>query len=138
MSGFLWGILIVIAIWVFSSMNSKAKVERVYASSDEADSWFVENNISSNSVMFNSYEEHGLSRNPGATVLVGIGKDLEGESVGFGLEVIPGEGVVSSEKFVPYGIAMHDKEASMQSNMTGQPLLDVLVEKAENHRSQYS
>ncbi len=137
MSGFWWGVAIVAVLWLFFSMRSKAKAVRSFTAADEADPWFLKNNISSSSVMFNAYEEPGLARNPGATVIVGSGKNGQGESVGFALEVVPGKGVVASEILVPYGIATHGKTASLQAKISGQPLLDVLLDMARTHRARY-
>jgi hypothetical protein len=137
MSGFWWGVIIVATLWLFFSMRSKVKAVRSFAASDEADPWFQKNNINSNSVMFSTYEDPDLARNAGATVIVGSGKNAQGESVGFALEVVPGKGVVSSEILVPYGTATHHRAASMQAKMSGQPLLDVLVEMPANHRARY-
>ncbi len=137
MSSFWWGVVIVAALWLFFSMRSKSKAIRSFSALDEADPWFLKNNISSGSAVFSVYEEPGLARNAGATVIVGEGKNAQGESVGFALEVLSGKGVVASELLVPYGIASHHKTASLKAKMSGQPLLDVLVAMAANHRVRY-
>lgn len=137
MSGFWWGAALVAVLWVFFSVRSKAKAARSFAAFDEAGPWFVKNNISSSSVMFNAYEEPGLARNPGATVIVGNGKNSNGESIGFALEIVSGKGVVASGILVPFGIATQDKTASLQAKVSGQPLLDVLLSMAKNHRTRY-
>jgi high-affinity Fe2+/Pb2+ permease len=46
MSGFWWGVIIVAVLWLFFSMRSKAKAVRSFAAYDEADPWFLKNNIS--------------------------------------------------------------------------------------------
>lgn len=132
MSGFWWGVMIVAVLWLFFLVRPKAKAIRAFSVCDEADPWFQKNNINPNSVIFSTYEDTGLARNSGAAVVVG-----ESDDVGFALEVVPGEGVVSSEIIVPFGIASHHRTASIQAKMSGQPLLDVLIEKAENHRMRY-
>jgi hypothetical protein len=137
MSGFWWGVAIVATLWFFFSMRSKTKAIRSFSALDEVDRRFLENNISSGSVVFSAYEEPGLTRNAGATVIVGSGKNAQGESVGFALEVVSGTGVVASEILTPYGIATHHKTASLQAKMSGQPLLDVLVAMAARHRARY-
>ncbi len=134
MSGFWWGVAIVAVLWLFFSMRSKTKAIRSFSALDEAAPWFLKNNISSGSAMFSTYEDSVLARNSGATIIVGDGKNAQGESVGFALEVLPGQGVVASEILVPYGIATHHKTASLQARMSDQPLLDVLVAMAANHR----
>ena len=137
MSAFWWGGIAVAALWLFFSMRSRAKAMRSFAASEEADPWFLKNNIDLRSVMFSTYEDPGLARNARATVLVGGGKNTNGEPVGFALEIIPGQGVVSSEILVPNGIATYHRTASLQAKMSGKPLLDVLAEMAASHRARH-
>jgi hypothetical protein len=135
MSVFWWGVAIVAVLWLFFSMRSRAKAVRSFNAFDEADSWFLNHGISSDSVRFSAYDEPGLARNLGATVIVGVGKDARNERVGFALEVVSGKGVVDSEILVSEGIATWHKTASMQAKMSGQPLIDVLVAMAASHRA---
>ena len=137
MSGFWWGVAIVAVLWLFFSMRSRTKAVRSFNAFDEADPWFLNHGINSDSVRFSAYDEPGLARNLGATVIVGGGKDAQGERVGFALEVVSGKGVVASEILVPEGIATWHKTASMQAKVSGQPLIDVLVAMAAKHRASH-
>lgn len=130
--------LIVAALWILFSARSKGKAVRSFAATDAARSWFSDNDIDYSSVLFSTYEDEELARNPGASIIVGSGRNSGGESVGFALEVLPGSGVVESEMIVPDGIASHHRSASLKAKRSGQPLLDILVEMAARHRAQYS
>ena len=94
MSGFWWGVAIVAVLWLFFSMRSRTKAVRSFNAFDEADPWFLNHGINSDSARFSAYDEPGLARNLGATVLVGGGKDAQGERVGFALEVVSGKAVL--------------------------------------------
>lgn len=135
MSAFWWGVVAVCAFVVARKLRSKSKAAQSFATSDEANTWYLENGIDPNSVMFSTYSDSTLARNPNALILVGGGTGTNGKPIGFALEVIAGRGVVASEIIEPYGIASHHKKAAMQSKMTETPLLDVLVVMAANHRS---
>ncbi|MFQ2328818.1 hypothetical protein ACK32Q_04925 [Aeromonas dhakensis] len=135
MSAFWWGVIAVCAFVVVRKLRAKSKAVQAFAVSDEANPWYVENNIDPSSVVFSTYSDPALARNPDALILVGGGKGPDGKTIGFALEVIPGKGVVSSEIIEPFGIASYHKRASMQSKMSDMPLLDVLVFMAANHRA---
>ncbi len=113
----------------------KAKAVQAFSTFDEANPWFLKQGINSDSVTFDTYNEPSLARNPGAIVLAGVGKDDQGNRVGFALEVVSGKGVVASEILVPDGIATWHKKASMLAKASGQPLLDMLVAMAASHRA---
>lgn len=135
----LWWIVIVIAIvvlWFILSLHSKSKTARSFNALDEAAPWFRAQGIDTGSVGFSTYEDPRLARVPGATVLVGYGKTTAGDT-GFAIEVIPNRGVVDSELIEPSGIASHHRTASMQAEMSGQHLLDVLAAMAVAHRSRF-
>jgi hypothetical protein len=135
MSGFWWGVLVVVALWIFFSMRSSAKTSRSFAVRDAAEPWFQAQGIVGRSITFSIYEDPGLARNPGATVLVGTGQDVRGEPAGFAIEVLPGKGVVEAQLLKPHGIATWHRNASMEARMAGVSLIDVLVAKADSHRS---
>ncbi len=130
MSGFWWGVLVVVALWIFLSMRSKARTSRSFTARDAAEPWFQAHGIMSHSVRFSAYEDPSLARNPGATVIVGTGQDAKGEPAGFVIEVLPGKGVVEAQLLVPHSIASWHSNASMEARMAGVPLIDVLVAKA--------
>lgn len=132
-----WTVALVAVFWLFFSMRSKAKAVRSFNALDEANAWFLNQGINSDSVRFSVYDDPDLVRNPGATVLVGGGKDAQGKRIGFALEVVSGKGVVASEILIPEGIATWHKTASMQAKVAGQPLIDVLVVMAANHRANH-
>lgn len=125
-------------IWFFSSKNSQEKAESAFSAFDEAESWFRENQINSDSVNFGAYEQSGLAINYGATILVGTGKKINGDNIGFVIEVIIGRGVVLGEFLEPYGVATWHKNASMQAKIAGKPLVEVLQAMAKAHKAKYA
>jgi len=130
MSDFWWGALVVAGVWVYFSFRSKVKATGAFSSLNEAEPWLLQRGMRQGSARFSSYDDPGLVRNAGATILVGVAENGSGGLVGFALEVLPGRGVVSSEVLIPYGIATHHKTASMQARASGRPLLDVLRERS--------
>lgn len=123
-------------VWPFSSKRSQAKATTSFAALDEAESWFKAQGIDPQSAMFSSYNEQGLARVSGSTILVGKGRSASGD-VGFAIEVTAGRGVVASELIIPPGISSHHKAASMKARAVGRPLLDVLVAMAAAHREEF-
>lgn len=115
----------------------KTKAVQSFNAFDEANPWFLNQGIRSDSVTFSTYTEPSLTRNSGAIVLAGVGTNAQGDRVGFALEVVPGKGVVASEILVPDGIATWHKKASMLAKVSGQPLLDILVAMAASHRASH-
>lgn len=140
MSNLWWVVIVIIGLWIFFSMSSRAKEDktfRAFEAFDFAKPWFEEHDIDISAVNFGTYEDVSLARNSGATVLVGSGKTSKGEYIGFALEVDPILGVVDHEILVPYGIASWHKNAAMIAKTAGKPLLDVLVAMAADHRTKY-
>jgi hypothetical protein len=133
-SGFWWGVLVVVALWIFFSMRSKVNSARAFSAVDEAERWFQAHAINPRSIRFRSYKDRRLVRNQGAIVVVGTARDRQGEPVGFVLEVLAGVGVLEGELLMPSGIATWHKNAA---NIMGVPLIDVLVEKAASHGARY-
>ncbi len=139
MSAFWWGVIFIVALWIFLSIRKKAKEDkafRAFSAFDLAEPWFREHGIESRSVTFGTYEDARLARTPGATVLVGTGK-VSGKDIGFALEILESRGVVDHEILIPYGIGTWHKDASMQAKLLGQPLMDVLITMAASHRARH-
>ena len=109
MSWLLFGVIIVGVVWFLSSVKSQQKAGGAFKAFDEAEAWFTENSIISDSIKFGSYEKSGLAVNSGATILAGTGKKTNGNDVGFIIEVITGRGVVLGKIIEPYGIATWHK-----------------------------
>jgi hypothetical protein len=94
MGEFIIGAVLVLVLWFCFSMRSKRKAISAFNISGEAESWFRNEGIRSSSVKFSMYDDPELAKNPGASVIVGVGDKTDGSHVGFALEVIPGSGVV--------------------------------------------
>lgn len=132
--GFIIGAIVVLALWAFISMRSKAKSHEAFNALDEAENWFAKEGINSSSVTFSAYNDPRLSKHAGATVLVCMGKKRNGERVGFALEIIKGVGVVDSAHIQPEGIASHHVKAAHIAKMNGKTLIATLQEMALKHR----
>ena len=79
MKGFILGAIVVAILWIFFSFRSKVKAIQAFDHFDEAKAWFKAQLIEDSSIMFNSYQGSSFAKNSGATVLVGTGKNNEGE-----------------------------------------------------------
>jgi len=137
MGEFIIGAVVVLVLWFFISVQSKTKAIKAFNTLDEAESWFSNEGIKSSSVIFSAYDEPGLVKNPGASVIVGSGKKTDGSDVGFVLEVAQGSGVIEGVYLEPYGIATHHRTASQTARMNGMPLMDVMQEMARQHRARH-
>ena len=136
MSWLLFGVIIVGVVWFLSSVKSQQKAGGAFKAFDEAEAWFTENSIISDSIKFGSYEKSGLAVNSGATILAGTGKKTNGNDVGFIIEVITGRGVVLGKIIEPYGIATWHKSELDTENL-GKPLVEVLLAMAQAHKAKY-
>ena len=137
MSWLLFGVIIVGVVWFLSSVKSQQKAGGAFKAFDEAEAWFTENSIISDSIKFGSYEKSGLAVNSGATILAGTGKKTNGNDVGFIIEVITGRGVVLGKIIEPYGIVTWHKSAARQAENLGKPLVEVLLAMAQAHKAKY-
>lgn len=134
---FIIGALVVAIIWMFFSTRSKINSVTAFNAKDWAESWFSAKNINSSSLIFSSYDNPALTRNPGATVLVGTAKNMNGDDLGFVIEVISGKGVLVGEFLNPWGIATWHRMASQDALLYGKPLIDVLLDMAKTHRAKH-
>jgi len=128
---FFGGLALILVRWVFTTMKAGRSFEAIDIAAPRLDS----QGIDRSSVLFSTYGDPGLAINPGAMILVGKGKKLDGGRVGFVLEIIPGRGVVHEEILVPHGIASLHPNASIKAKMAGRPLVVVLREMAAVHRA---
>ena len=132
------GAVVVLGLWLFFSMRSKQKAVKDFHVMDEAGPWFLKEGIQHSSVRCDVYDEPGMAKYAGASVVVGVGDKHNGEHVGFVLEVSPGSGVVESAYLEPYGIATHHRSASQAARMSGGSLMETLQEAARQHRAKLS
>lgn len=135
MGGFIFGAIVVLILWAFFSAKSKTNSSQAFDALDEAKSWFDKQGIVKTSVKFNSYTDKYLAKTHGVVIiLVGIGKKVNGQHVGFAIEVKEGQGVVESAIIEPAGIATQDKKAILIANQKGKSLIDAIQELALHHR----
>lgn len=135
MSGFILGAIVVLILWIFFSAKSKADSSQAFDAFNEAKFWFDRQGIVKTSVRFNSYTDKYLAKTHGVVIiLVGTGKNINGEHVGFAIEVKEGQGVVESAIIEPAGITSQDKKAVFIAKQKGKSLIDALQELALHHR----
>ena len=123
-------ILLLISFRIFRAL----KTARGYVALHAANSWFVDNDINSESVEFEAYDGAGLARNEGALIIVGVGENIQSEFVGFAPEVIRGEGVVAGEILNPHVVASPQYPAARPARAAGLTILDFLIQKAKKQR----
>jgi len=127
------------AVWLYFSARGKAGVAAALQAKSLAEPWFSANKIKSSTVVFGAYNAQGLARNPGATVLVGVGEDMDGGNpIGFAVEVMEGKGLLVGEILRPYGTATWHRMASQTALAANRPLIDVLLANAAAHREAYN
>ena len=90
-------------------------------------------NAGSSSIKFSAYQDSAIIKNPGASVIVGMGTQ-KGQSVGFVLEVGQGRGALWGS-LLPAAIASYHRVASDLARAKGCCLMDVLVDKARQKQS---
>jgi len=133
---FFIGAAVVLIFWFFISTRSKRKAYEAFNALDEAELWFSDEGIISSSVFFSAYDDPVLVRNFGASVIVGSGDKADGSPVGFVLEVAKGSGVIEGVYLEPYGIASDHRTGSQIAKMKNVPLIEVMLEMADQHRSE--
>ncbi len=133
---YFWLTLIAVPVLLLIGFRSfrALKTARTYIALHAANSWFVDNNINSESVEFEAYEGAGLARNEGALIIVGVGESSQSEFVGFALEVIRGEGVVAGEILNPHVVASPQYPAAKPARAAGLTILDFLIQQAAKQR----
>jgi hypothetical protein len=133
---YFWLILIAVSVLFLIGFRSfrSLKTARAYVTLHAANSWFVDNDINSESVEFQAYDGAGLARNEGALIIVGVGENSQSEFVGFALEVIRGEGVIAGEILNPHVVASPQYPAARPARAAGLTILDFLIQQAAKQR----
>ncbi|MBU2676125.1 MAG: hypothetical protein KJP16_03510 [Gammaproteobacteria bacterium] len=103
---------------------------RVFDPFEEAEKWFALNRLDLDSIRFSAYDEPHLVRAKDAVALVGSADLLDGEHVGFIVEVVEGRGVVEGAVLRPSGVATWHKSAAGEASQTGETLLEALQARA--------
>ncbi|WP_286436016.1 zinc ribbon domain-containing protein [Acinetobacter sp. 251-1] len=118
----------------YTQIFSKKSITEAFNALDEAEPWFIKQDIKVSSIQFSSYNDPYLMKNPESTLIVATAKNNGGDHVGFAIEVKSGYGVLSSLIIEPYGIATHHKKAARIAHQHGKNLIDVLNHMAIEHR----
>lgn len=132
MGDFFIGVFVVIGIWVFFKMKSTGDAVNAFEASDDAESWYVENNIIPSTVLFSRYNYDGAAIHSGADVLIGQGKDNNDKTVGFAIEVVPGGGVVRGLILNPASLAGRNRAVASQAKLAGLSLISAYESMVEN------
>lgn len=99
----------------------------------EAEIWFIDNGILPSSIKYNLYTQKEVLKHPQSTAVLGIGKNRQGNSIGFAIEVILGKGVVYGGILEPCGIATWGKKGLARTVTQNKPLVDVMQDMAKEH-----
>lgn len=102
---------------------------------NEAEVWFIDNGILPSSVKYNIYTQKEVLKYPQSTAILGVGKNRQGEYVGFAIELVQGQGVVYGGILEPDGIAMQGKKGLMRAIAENKPLVDMMQDIAQEHRT---
>lgn len=100
----------------------------------EAEVWLMDNGILPSSVKYSLYTQKQVLKYPQAVAILGVGKNKQGEDIGFAIEVAQGYGVVYGGILEPYGIASWGKRGLMRTITENKLLVDVMQEMAQEHR----
>lgn len=100
----------------------------------EAEIWFMDNGILPSSVKYNLYTKKEVLKHVQSTAILGVGKNRQGNSIGFAIEVILGKGVVYGGILEPCGIATWGKKGLARTVTQNKPLVDVMQDMAQEHR----
>lgn len=104
---------------------------------NEAEVWFIDNGILPSSVQYNLYTQKEALKYPQSTAILGVGKNRQGQHIGFAIEVIMGKGVVYGSIIEPDGIAMQGKKGLMRTISDNIPLVDAMQKIAQEHRTTF-
>lgn len=103
----------------------------------EAEIWFMDNGILPSSVKYNLYTKKEVLKHVQSTAILGVGKNRQGEHIGFAIEVIVGQGVVYGGIIEPCGIATWGKKGLVRAINQNKPLVDVMQDMAKEHAMLY-
>lgn len=96
--------------------------------------WLAQYSITEESIHFQVYENPGLARNRDATVLVGSGISSVKGYVGFVIEISPFGRILETVFLEPEGVASWHARCAEIARGSGRPLMDVMLEAAEEFR----
>lgn len=118
--------VLVLMYFVFSlkSSNSKLKSENAGSDIQWARPWFIEKGLDPTKAKFSTYTDSKLVEVSGAHVVIGITESVDGELVGFAIEVVSGKGVVKGIELRPYGKATWHAMAAQNAVINGVSLID--------------
>lgn len=122
-------VIVLVAVAIYLLMRKSGKSFDPF---DEAERWFALNRLDLDSIRFSAYAEPHLVRAKDAVALVGSANMLDGEHVGFAIEVVAGRGVVEGSVLRPSGIATWHRSAAMTATTSGESLLAVLKNMTSN------
>jgi len=122
---FLIIVIAILAIWFFLRKSQAP----TYDATQEIEPWFKSKGIKPSSTRHFVYQDPVLVKNPGATIMVGLGDKADGTTLGFVFEFIPGQGVVEGVILQPSGTATYHKLESQYAKMNGMSLMGRLQQK---------
>lgn len=119
------GVAVVAVIWYIISLQKQNKALVAFAAIDRAEPWLDEQGINRD-VTFASYFGRPYSLAEGAAVLVGKGKDVGGNDVGFCVEVSDRMGFLDGIIVHPVALVLNHKQAAFYSKSSSMPIRHVI------------
>ncbi len=128
------GVAVFLACAFLWAKKKWAVIAQLSEISKEADNWFAEQELDSKTALFSSYTDADLLEHPGATILVGVAKDLNGGYVGFVVEVAAGRGVLESRTIDPPGVTSHHQAVAKEARKKRISFVEAMTDAAvETH-----
>lgn len=99
-----------------------------------AEPWLSDEGIQTAGVRYETYFGRPYTLMNGTAVVVGTGRSITGEDVGFVAEIHPGHGLLSGKLLRPASVASWHRRASLHCLSSSLPLMTVLGQMADEHR----
>ncbi len=123
---FIVGMVAIVAAWYILALKKQNKGLIAFSALDRAKPWLDDQGINRD-VTFASYLGRPYSLVEGAAVLVGQGRDADGNTVGFCVEVSDRMGFLGGTIVHPVGLALNHKQAAFYSQRTSMPISTVIT-----------
>ncbi len=118
--------LLAIVLFVIMSLRRQGADLASLSSLDHVGPWLDERDIN-REVQFVNYAGRPFAETEDATVVLGHGRDADGRTVGFCVEVRALDGIVAGILVEPPALVLTHRKAARHSRKTGKPLRIVLA-----------
>lgn len=118
--------LLAVVVYVIVSLRRQGEELTSMSAIDHAGRWLDARDINRD-IRFVSYPGRPYAELEGATVLIGHGTDVNGQAVGFCVEIADPHGIVGAMLVVPVAVALDHKLAASHCRKTGVSLRTALA-----------